>query len=317
MSKSGCCGSDASEVQVLEPAGEPCCGSSPARRDDVDVKQVVQERYARLATVERDASCCGASESDRAYAEALYSAEELASLPSEVMEMSMGCGNPTAIAGLQPGEVVLDLGCGGGIDVFLAAQKVGPEGKAIGLDMTMEMIAQARRNAARMGATNVEFRLGEMECMPVLDETVDVVISNCVINLSPDKDKVFSEAYRVLKPGGRIAVSDVVTLGDLPETIAGNISAWSSCIGGALREEDYLGKMRQAGFERVAVESRHVYTAEELGMFKECDSDVFDDALTAEELATLEGTVASIRVVAHKPNNTGTGTAHLANVAQA
>ncbi len=301
MSKSGCCGSDMSAEQVLEPAEEPCCGDGTILQDSVDLKQVVQERYARLATVERGASCCGPSESDQAYAEALYSAEELTSLPPEVTEMSLGCGNPTAIAGLQTGEVVLDLGSGGGIDVFLAAQKVGPSGKAIGLDMTMEMITQARKNAARIGATNVEFRLGEMECMPVLNEAVDVVISNCVINLSPDKDRVFSETYRVLKPGGRIAVSDVVTMGDLPETVAGNASAWSSCIGGALREEDYLGKMRRAGFEGVTVESKHVYTAEEMGMFKECDGDVFDDALTAKELATLEGTVASIRVVAHKP----------------
>jgi SAM-dependent methyltransferase len=177
---------------------------------------------------------------------------------------SAGCGNPLAIAELRPGEVVLDLGAGGGIDCFLAAKRVGPEGRVIGLDMTPDMIKLARRNAKKLGATNVEFRFGEMEEMPLPDESVDVIISNCVINLSPDKDAVFGEAYRVLRPGGRMSVSDIVVSGALPRAIRDRLDAWAGCIAGALEESDYLSKIRAAGFDRVEVLSRAHASAEDV-----------------------------------------------------
>jgi ubiquinone/menaquinone biosynthesis C-methylase UbiE len=173
-----------------------------------------------------------------------------------VTDISLGCGNPLAIAQLQAGEVVLDLGSGGGIDCFLAAKQVGPEGKVIGLDMTPEMIKLARRNAKKTGATNVDFRYGEMEEIPLPDQSVDAVISNCVINLSPDKDAVFREVFRVLRPGGRMNVSDIVIDGDLPQPIRDSLDAWAGCVAGALDESDYLSKIRAAGFEDVQVLSR-------------------------------------------------------------
>jgi len=177
-------------------------------------------------------------------------------LPESVTEASLGCGNPLAIADLKPGETVLDLGSGGGIDCFLAARQVGPEGQVIGLDMTPDMIRLARRNAKKIGVTNVDFRFGEMEDMPLPDGSVDVIISNCVVNLSPDKDAVFREAYRVLRPGGRLSISDIVVDGDLPTMIRNSLNAWAGCIAGALDEAGYLGKIRAAGFERLEVRSR-------------------------------------------------------------
>jgi len=183
-------------------------------------------------------------------------AEELAGLPQTVTEASLGCGNPLAIADLRPGEVVLDLGSGGGIDCFLAARRVGPAGRVIGLDMTPDMIRLAQRNAKKVGAANVEFRLGEMEDIPLPDRSVDAVISNCVINLSPDKDAVFAEAYRVLRPGGRLSVSDVVVDGELPQAIRERPDIWAACVSGALDEAEYLAKIRAAGFEEVEVLSR-------------------------------------------------------------
>ena len=179
-------------------------------------------------------------------------------------EASLGCGNPLAIAELQQGEVVLDLGSGGGIDCFLAARQVGPAGQVIGLDMTPDMIKLARRNARQMGVTNVDFRFGEMEEIPLPDESVDVVISNCVINLSPDKDAVFGEVYRTLRPGGRLSVSDIVTDGELPPSIRSRLDAWAACVAGALSETAYLAKMRAAGFEQVEVLSRDTVQVDEL-----------------------------------------------------
>jgi ubiquinone/menaquinone biosynthesis C-methylase UbiE len=215
--------------------------------------------------------------------------------------MSMGCGNPTAIANLKPGEVVLDLGSGGGIDAFLAAKKVGPQGKVIGLDMTEEMINKAQENARNMGFANVEFKLGEMESIPLPESSVDVVISNCVINLSPDKDAVFREIYRVLKPKGRMAVSDIVTDGKLPKFITQNAEAWTSCIGGALKEKDYLAKIQTAGFSNISIESKHIYTQDQISMFKETDSAIFEKPLSQKEIEAVEGKIASIRVIAEKP----------------
>jgi len=225
-----------------------------------EVLEFVKKRYALLAQQAGSGcgpSCCGPESVGKEAEERagrLYSAEELQNVPESAAGASLGCGNPTAVAGLEPGNVVLDLGSGGGIDCFLAAQKVGAEGKVIGLDMTPDMIELARRNATLMGAENVEFRLGQMEEMPVDAESVDVIISNCVINLSPDKDKVFGEAYRVLKPGGRLCVSDIVTLGVLPESVRKNKDEWAQCVAGALDRDDYLGKIKAAGFGQVEVE---------------------------------------------------------------
>jgi SAM-dependent methyltransferase len=234
------------------------------------IKENVRERYTKVAQrahagatasccpPNASASCCGPSVMD--YAQKIgYSLEELVELPDAAAIASAGCGNPTALAGLKEREVVLDLGSGGGIDVFIAAKKVGPEGKAIGVDMTDEMLDLARRNAEEIGIENVEFRKGDIEALPVEDESVDVIISNCVINLAPDKDKVFGEAYRVLRPGGRMLISDIVTKGDLPDEIKNDPNAWAACILGALDEEIYLGKIRNAGFEDVRVVSKRGY----------------------------------------------------------
>jgi ubiquinone/menaquinone biosynthesis C-methylase UbiE len=233
----------------------------------------------------------------------LYSVQELADLPESVTDVALGCGNPTAIADLKPGEVVLDLGSGGGIDCFLAARQVGAQGHVIGLDMTPEMVKLARQNAKKVGANNVEFRYGEMEDMPLLDESVDVIISNCVINLSPDKDKVFSEAYRVLRPGGRLAVSDIVTHGPLPEAMRSDLEAWTGCVAGALDETVYLDKMRQAGFNEVEVTARNFAEVEqwtELDEAQEIAQDL-DESAVSEFMGQLKGKIASIKVVARRP----------------
>jgi SAM-dependent methyltransferase len=227
------------------------------------IKEHVRKRYSEVARRSQegagccsDASCCGALSMESYAASIGYTAEELGDLPEHTLSASAGCGNPTALAALKEGEVVLDLGSGGGIDVFLASKKVGPSGRAIGVDMTQEMIDLARKSAAKMGVENVEFRLGEIEDLPVDNESVDVIISNCVINLSPDKDRVFREAYRVLNPGGRITVSDIVTDGPLPEEIRENPDQWASCIAGALDQRDYIDKISKAGFQNVKVLSR-------------------------------------------------------------
>ena len=220
------------------------------------IKQHVKKHYAELAkgTSCCDATtCCGPS-SKASYAKMIgYSDGELKGLPDSVTGTVAGCGNPTALANLQEGEVVLDLGSGGGIDAFLAAKKVGPKGKVIGVDMTEEMVQLAKENAERMKVENVEFRLGEIENLPVEDGAVDVLISNCVINLSPDKDKVFGEAFRVLRPGGRMLISDIVSQGELPEEIRENLEMWAACVAGALDEKLYLQKIMNAGFEKVEV----------------------------------------------------------------
>ncbi len=235
------------------------------------IKENVKERYTKVAQSAQTASmascctpsaaaCCCGPVSATDYAEKIgYSMDELGDLPNAASLASAGCGNPTALAGLKEGEVVLDLGSGGGIDVFIAAKKVGPEGKAIGVDMTDEMLDLARRNADEVGIENVEFRKGDIEDLPVEDGSVDVIISNCVINLAPDKDKVFGEAFRVLRPGGRMLVSDIVTKGGLPEEVRNDPDAWAACISGALDEDVYVGKIRDAGFEKVSVVSKRGY----------------------------------------------------------
>ena len=249
------------------------------------------------------ASCCAPAAGTEAVAmlaEALYQEADLADLPASVTDVSLGCGNPTAIAGLKPGETVLDLGSGGGIDCFIAAKKVGPTGRVIGVDMTDSMLALANQNKARLGLTNVEFRRGEIEHLPVESNSIDVVISNCVINLSPDKDAVFREIFRVLKPGGRVSVSDIVTEGEFPPQLQANINAWAGCITGALDQGVYLAKMGQAGLVDVTVESRVSYGLEALDSLDEASR----EALSREvDWSTVPADVRlySARIVARKP----------------
>jgi arsenite methyltransferase len=219
-----------------------------------EVKDFVKKRYGEMATVEKACctSCGGRSTVADVALQIGYSAEDLESVPSASI-MGLGCGNPVALASLREGEIVLDLGSGGGLDVFLAARKVGPRGKVIGVDMTEKMIQRARATASRAGYENVEFRLGEIESLPVEDNSVDAVISNCVINLSPDKEKVFREAYRVLKSGGRIMISDLVTEGELPEEIRKSFDAWARCVAGALEKTEYLNTVKNAGFRNLRI----------------------------------------------------------------
>jgi arsenite methyltransferase len=231
-----------------------------------DIKQEVRKRYgaaAKKAAASEAASCCGddASSIEDVVTSNLYATDELQHLPREAVVASLGCGNPVAVADLGAGETVLDLGSGGGIDVLLSARRVGPEGKAYGLDMTDEMLELARENARKAGVSNVEFLKGEMEDMPLPDSEIDVIISNCVVNLSPDKDAVLNEAFRVLKPGGRIAISDIVTHNDLPEKIKESMALWTGCIAGALSKREYSEKLAAAGFEDIEIESFREYTA--------------------------------------------------------
>jgi arsenite methyltransferase len=287
------------DLAEAKPAQASCCGPSPAAKP-------------------AQASCCGPAPAAEAPAGSdaarLYPTEDLTGLPDSVTDASLGCGNPLAIADLKPGEVVLDLGSGGGIDCFLAARQVGPQGRVIGLDMTPDMIKLARRNAKKLGMANVIFDYGEMEEIPLQDASVDAVISNCVINLSPDKDAVFGEAYRVLRPGGRLSVSDMVVDGDLPEAIRDNLSAWAGCLAGALDESDYLSKIRAAGFERVEVLS-HDYADISDADLEDAPIVVVNaegEAVTGQDARTLlqqsglsahdlARKVASIKVRAYKP----------------
>jgi SAM-dependent methyltransferase len=229
-----------------------------------EIKEAVKGRYGQIAKQDQQgccSSCSGGASSILQSRGIRYEADDLDRVPEEAI-MGLGCGNPTATADLKTGEVVLDLGSGAGVDVFLAAGKVGPTGKAIGVDMTKEMIDKARRIAADHGYQNVEFRLGEMENLPVENESVDAIISNCVVNLSPDKSKVFQEAYRALRPGGRLTVSDIVSEGALPEEIRTDSNAWACCIGGALERREYLDKIRAAGFEDLEVISSQEFRIE-------------------------------------------------------
>ncbi|MDH4196990.1 MAG: arsenite methyltransferase [Candidatus Aminicenantes bacterium] len=233
-----------------------------------DIKKSVRKRYAAAAT--GGASCCGPSpcacgetgvDREPGSLKAGYTADDLAKIPAE-SDLGLGCGNPTALAGLKEGETVLDLGAGAGIDCFLASKKVGPPGRVIGVDMTAEMVDRARKNARRSGLTNVEFRLGEIESLPVADRSVDVIISNCVINLSPEKDRVFREAFRVLKPGGRMMVSDLVLKRPLPKALRGSAEVYTACVAGAMLRDEYLREIEAAGFRKVEVVSETSFPAE-------------------------------------------------------
>ena len=214
------------------------------------IHETVREHYAER--IKASASCCG-SDNCCSPESNLYPADLLTTVPSDVSSTSYGCGDPITLATLTPGQTVLDLGSGAGLDCLLAAQKVGPEGRVIGVDMTPEMIERAQANAKRVNATNVEFRHGYLEELPVNSSTVDVIISNCVINLSPDKEKVFNEAFRVLAPGGKLAVSDIVTDGELPEIIRNSLSAWAGCVAGAVEAKDYIGMMESVGFTDISI----------------------------------------------------------------
>ena len=231
--------------------------------DGTDIKEIVKEKYGQAALRGKSGSCCGTADTSGSACDPitsnLYDAREVQQVPGEAFKASLGCGNPTALAKLNPGEVVLDLGSGGGIDVLLSAKRVGPTGKAYGLDMTDEMLALANENKRRAGAENAEFLKGEIEHIPLPDSSVDVIISNCVINLSADKDRVFREAFRVLRPGGRLAVSDVVTRGEVDPRIRQDILLWVGCVAGALEESEYRDKLASAGFEQVDVEPTRVY----------------------------------------------------------
>ena len=236
-----------------------------------DIKQIVKDRYgkAALKVSAGGSSCCGSVSGREAdpITSKLYPESETACVPSEAAAASLGCGNPTALAELKPGETVLDLGSGGGIDVLLSAKRVGPTGKAYGLDMTDEMLALARANQRKAGVQNVEFLKGEIEQIPLPDNTVDVIISNCVINLSADKDRVLAEAFRVLKPGGRFAVSDIVVRGEIPDAIRRSVELWIGCVAGALEETEYRVKLAGAGFEAIAIEPTRLYRAEDAREF--------------------------------------------------
>jgi len=231
--------------------------------DGTDLKEIVKQKYGQAALRGKSGSCCGTAGTSGSACDPitsnLYDAAEVQQVPGEALEASLGCGNPTALAKLNAGEVVLYLGSGGGIDVLLSAKRVGPTGKAYGLDMTDEMLALANENKRKAGAENVEFLKGEIEHIPLPDNSVDVIISNCVINLSADKDRVFAEAFRVLRPGGRLAVSDVVTRGEVDPRIRQNILLWVGCVAGALEESEYRDKLASAGFEQVDIEPTRVY----------------------------------------------------------
>jgi arsenite methyltransferase len=247
-------------------------------RSDSNLKSTVKEKYGqaalRVAEGATTGACCGSSACCGATTEAwdpitadLYDEKQKAGIPAEALLASLGCGNPTALATLNEGETVLDLGSGGGIDVLLSAKRVGPTGKVYGLDMTDEMLALANENKQRAGATNVEFLRGEIESIPLPDASIDVIISNCVINLSGDKRKVLSEAFRVLKPGGRFAVSDVVVRGDVPTAVKSNMELWIGCVAGALEEEEFLRLLREVGFAKPSIEPTRIYKAEDAAAF--------------------------------------------------
>lgn len=266
-----------------------------------NIKEVVKEKYgqAALRVVTGNNACCGTPSellTSDPITSNLYEESQTNNLPQEAVLASLGCGNPTALAQLNQGEVVLDLGSGGGIDVLLSAKRVGATGKAYGLDMTDEMLALARANQQKAGVENVEFLKGEIENIPLPDNSVDVIISNCVINLSADKDRVFSEALRVLKPGGRFAVSDVVVRGDVPTEIRSNVEMWIGCVAGALEETEYMNKLESAGFTNVSLEPTRTYQVADFRDF------IISKGIDADAIAPLvDGKFISAFVRASKP----------------
>jgi len=270
--------------------------------DSKKIKKIVQEGYGKIARQERSGcgcggGCCGSAD---AAGKIGYSGEDLASVP-EGANLGLGCGNPVALASIHEGETVLDLGSGAGFDSFLAAARVGDSGRVIGVDMTPDMIARARKNAEKSGYANVEFRPGEIDCLPVEDNSVDLVISNCVINLAPDKSKVFSEAFRVLKPGGRLMVSDIVVLKELPELIRNSAEGYVACISGALAKDEYLNSIRKAGFSDITVHGEMPFPLDDLAGDPVVQAAVGDPAVLAALLKKYDGAVVSMQVGAMRP----------------
>ena len=265
---------------------------------NTNVQDAVREKYGSIAKNAGKTGCCGPSACGCGdpITSNLYSDDEKQLLPDAAVAVSLGCGNPTALLALEPGQTVLDLGSGGGIDVLLSARRVGPTGKVYGLDMTDEMLALAKENQRKAGATNVEFLKGTIEAIPLPDASVDVIISNCVINLSSDKDAVLREAFRVLKPGGRFAVSDVVVHGDVPAEVRRNMELWVGCVAGALQDTDFEAKLRAAGFSDVEIEPWRVYNIEDARAFL-AESGLDADALAAQ----VEGKFLSAFVRGTKP----------------
>jgi arsenite methyltransferase len=269
-----------------------------------NIKDIVKEKYgeaAKRAASGVESSCCGASEASATsncdpITSNLYADAEASTIPEGALRASLGCGNPTALAQLQPGEIVLDLGSGGGIDVLLSARRVGPTGKAYGLDMTDEMLALAEENKRKSGLSNVEFLRGEIENIPLPENSVDVIVSNCVINLSADKDRVLREAFRVLKPGGRFAVSDVVVRGEVPSEIRRSMELWVGCVAGALRDVEYQQKLTAAGFESVEIEPTRIYKLEDAKEFLK-SAGIDAEAIAAQ----VEDKFASAFIRARKP----------------
>ncbi len=275
----------------------------------MELKDIVKERYGeaarRVSTGEGlPADCCSKTSCCSGSAAAscdpitsnLYDSTQSGEIPEEALKASLGCGNPTALATLNPGETVLDLGSGGGIDVLLSARRIGPSGKAYGLDMTDDMLALARENQRKAGAENVEFLKGEIESIPLPDSSVDVIISNCVINLSGDKDRVLGEAFRVLKPGGRFAVSDVVVRGDIPAEIRRSVELWVGCVAGALQDTEYTGKLTKAGFTAIEIEPTRVYDIQDARAF------LSNQAIDVDAIApAVAGKIMSAFIRASKP----------------
>jgi len=274
---------------------------------ETEIKRMVREGYAeRVKTgssccTPAKSCCCGGGSTVRSISKSVgYADEEMDSVPDGA-NLGLGCGNPTALASLVEGETVLDLGSGAGFDCFLAANKVGENGKVIGIDMTPEMIEKARENAEKGGYRNVEFRLGEIESLPAADNSVDVIISNCVINLSPDKERVFSEAFRVLKPGGRLMVSDIVLLKELPDFIRNSVAAYVGCISGALMKDEYLGAIKKSGFQEVNVLDEAIFPIDCVSNDPAAGAAINKMDLSEDQVKDAASSVASIKVQGKKP----------------
>jgi SAM-dependent methyltransferase len=277
-------------------------------KDENEIKTFIRAEYGQAARQAKHgkASCCGSGsllEQDKLdpITANLYGADQTSGLPLEAIQASFGCGNPTALATIKPGETVLDLGSGGGIDVLLSARRVGPTGKVFGLDMTDDMLALARENQQKAGVTNVEFLKGDIEDIPLPADAVDLIISNCVINLSPNKDRALKEAFRVLKPGGRLAVSDIVVRGTIPEEIRHSVELWAGCVAGALEEKVYLEKLKEAGFEQISIEPTRVYTTDDAREFiigAGLDVDVVAQAVDGK---FMSGFIRAVKPVSQAP----------------